>query len=1266
MTKSNLVSIEDQYKNDGLLMNGLQWGKWEYTGDYSFKPGTTIQFTNPGLGLFSNISKPYGTIMPGDSLNISYTIKTDSLFVLPYTENLVMVTNDPYRNPTIHNAKFNIEHGGSSLITIDTTQLNFGTLYKGAVKKMNFIVSNKGKASDSLVSATFDNNYFTLNGTVPAFLKPERSEQYTVIAKTAMLGDFTDTLRITSANGQHFKIALSLEVIQGPVISLLNSGGASLTSITRFLNAGNNATVNFKIKNSGSVDLHVAPANNDWEMVTETVQSPVENVSYTYKKSTEYGGPTYEWVEIVGTGINVSEQIDPWFGKNWAKGIKMPFAFRFYGKEYDSLYIGNGLVTFTPDQNRVSTFWGGGPIPDTTQPNNYIAPLFIFGGPDTKALYPLSGAYYQLYPDRVIVEYRDYNSNFTMGEPISFEVILFANGNIKFQYVMPVIGANTITDYGTIGVENTGGTDGVMISYYQKVVNSDMAISLYPARSYKIAPAETKDFKMLLDAKDLIEGSYADSVAFTNNDPDHLNLKLPVKLVVTGTPAIEVPQPLVYDTVQINPAVATVTKEFEIKNTGSANFTLTGISQLNSADVKVEVYTKVNDTWMWQALSAYAFPSTLNARTSLKMRSTITPVTPKVVHDTLVINTSLTPAVYKVPVLANIYTPATISLSADTVACYAQSDDYTTAKAIKIGNEKGGLNLNYTMSINFVRAAAATKTAMAKAGTTTTAKATTPDVFPATLNMATKSKATTAKQMLAANDYNQVMAWDNDTVPATRLGYNGSRAFYSATGFNAPADGFLLSHVQCWFVPGDWLSTKIKVMVYAGNESIYECQLLATESFDFSTPQADDRGSLLTYKLANAIKINPNEKFFIVFGFEAALTYPQGCARKTEVVKNRFLFGSADEWYDLASYQQFNTIGWYTRAAEETAGDIPWVILTSAAQGTVDAGHADSIHLSFTARTADNSDNIAYLKIKSNDINHPEKKVVLRLVKNTGPAFTTPAGILGVSENDSITFTVSASDIQGDAFSFAIDSAYKFLTEVPYTEPDPLKKTLKYVYKPDYNSAGQHDFTYTGSDSYGNVSTGKVTVNVKNVNRMPVALPIDTLKFTPYGNYMVLGPYDVFTDPDHDLATLEAVSQNNELLNLFVSGNSFLLMPGSSGLTSVTFLVTDKLGAKATSTIPVSISEIYTGIATPGHSSSELFVYPNPTRGKVNAILPSGVNGKVTLTVYTAQGNAVKEEVFSTGSFNIYDIDLSDLPAGLYFLKWNNNNMQQTSRIIKQ
>ena len=156
---------------------------------------------------------------------------------------------------------------------------------------------------------------------------------------------------------------------------------------------------------------------------------------YTWKKSTQYGGPVYDWVDLVGNAQAIKVTVDPWNGVDFTEGIKMPFAFNFYGKEYDTLYIGNGLVTFNPDQNGSGTNWGGRPIPDKSLPNNYIAPLWLFGEPDYKELYPYSGIYYQLYEDRVIVEYRDYNSNFSMGDPISFEVILYKNGNIKYQYL---------------------------------------------------------------------------------------------------------------------------------------------------------------------------------------------------------------------------------------------------------------------------------------------------------------------------------------------------------------------------------------------------------------------------------------------------------------------------------------------------------------------------------------------------------------------------------------------------------------------------------------------------------------------------------------------------------------------------------------------------------------------------------------------------------------------------------------------------------------
>jgi len=821
--KTNLVAIEDQSKDDGLLINGFERLKYEQMVSCgSFKTGTTIRIINPGLGLFSNISKPFGTVMPDQTQNITYTIKTDSLSVLPYTENLVVITNDPYTNPSIHTAAFNIVSGGISDIHIDSTDLKFGILYKGSIKNLSFRVSNTGKSNDSLMTAVFDNNYFTLTGEVPSLLKPERTIPFSVAANTQTIGVFNDTLRLSTKNGQSFKIAVSLEVIQGPVISLLNSSGSKLTSITRFLNAGANTTVNFAVQNTGSVDLDVAPSNNDWAIISEIVPSAgAENVMYKWKKSTEFGGPEYDWIEIVDNAEAVHvEGIDPWNGIDFSEGIKLPFPFTFYGKEYDTMYIGTGLITFNANQNGSGTFWGGVGIPDTARPNNYIAPLWVFGGADNHYFYPKSGYYYQFFEDKIVIEYRDINSNFTMGDPISFEAILYKNGNIKFQYVMPTGTSNTVTDQGTIGVENEDGTEGLLISAYQKVVNSNMAIGLYPAHKYTIPPATTKDFKMLLDAKDLVGGSYADSIAFTNNDPDALDLTLPTKIIVTGIPQITMPDPVVFDTVLVNPAVPSVTKEFEIKNTGTANFTITSVTQNLPTDVKVEVYAKSGDFWLWNTLQPSLFPYTLTAKSSMKYRVTLTPVTPKVLLDTLYVATSLTPATYKLPITAHIYNPAVISLGADTLSFYAQTSSFKTSEAVKIGNETGGMNLLYNLSINFQRDIPTDLAASDKAYVNATRKA---DVLPALAPLSIRPLLSNTKTAgHALEDYNRILSWDSDTSALTRLGYNGSRAFYTATGFNAPADGFLLSHAQCWFVPGEWLNSKIKVMVFAGDERGYK------------------------------------------------------------------------------------------------------------------------------------------------------------------------------------------------------------------------------------------------------------------------------------------------------------------------------------------------------------------------------------------------------------------------------------------------------------
>ena len=46
---------------------------------------------------------------------------------------------------------------------------------------------------------------------------------------------------------------------------------------------------------------------------------------------------------------------------------------------------------------------------------------------------------------------------------------------------------------------------------------------------------------------------------------------------------------------------------------------------------------------------------------------------------------------------------AVISLGADTISYYAQTNAFTKAHAVKIGNELGGLNLVYSLVTDFKR-----------------------------------------------------------------------------------------------------------------------------------------------------------------------------------------------------------------------------------------------------------------------------------------------------------------------------------------------------------------------------------------------------------------------------------------------------------------------------------------------------------------------------------------------------------------------------------
>jgi len=75
------------------------------------------------------------------------------------------------------------------------------------------------------------------------------------------------------------------------------------------------------------------------------------------------------------------------------------------------------------------------------------------------------------------------------------------------------------------------------------------------------------------------------------------------------------------------------------------------------------------------------------------------------------------------------------------------------------------------------------------------------------------------------------------------------------------------------------------------------------------------------------------------------------------------------------------------------------------------------------------------------------------------------------------------------------------------------------------------------------------------------------------------------------------------------------------------------------------------------YAENEIFLYPNPTSGRVQF---NKNMGPCSLTVYNLQGKLVKE-IDKIGS----EVDLIDLPAGIYFLYFRDNRSIKRHKLIK-
>ncbi len=175
----------------------------------------------------------------------------------------------------------------------------------------------------------------------------------------------------------------------------------------------------------------------------ETLAAPTaigDSDDYGYTLSSA----TYSWISAAdGTNTGIDEYGDI------TEVISLPFAFPFYENSYTQLYItGAGYLTFN-DYDWVNYF---NTIPDENTPNNYISVL------RKSHTYSGSAVYYKNFGTHFVIQWNHLLDG--NGEVYTFEVVLYPDGNIKFQYrTLPDPSSGYYCS--TAGIENATGLDGL-------------------------------------------------------------------------------------------------------------------------------------------------------------------------------------------------------------------------------------------------------------------------------------------------------------------------------------------------------------------------------------------------------------------------------------------------------------------------------------------------------------------------------------------------------------------------------------------------------------------------------------------------------------------------------------------------------------------------------------------------------------------------------------------------------------------------------------
>lgn len=1299
---------------------------------YDIQTGSAIKIVAPAKSMIKSLSSTDGYVGNGESKEIKVTLAAnDDLVAGPLTNYLTVITNDPI-NPSA-SVKLTANIVGDNLkaeAALDSTSVDFGKVFRTSAQQRTVLLSNNGKDALQVAGVSVKNGKFTLAEEMKAaFSVPAgQGKDIVVTLPTAEKGTVEDVLVITYQDGTTKEIPLKAEVIGNPT---WKSNPESLKVETPY---GTNVEKTIQVTNEGDENLTFSAEPASWYTASDLEANGNSTVDYVFKSKLDGFDVPYNWVDITN---DYTEHMPYayYINKTDFKKVELPFEFPFYGKKYKSMYIYNtGFVSFDAPVEDYKQF----PEPPASLPTTetfYTNIICPFWGNHSMNTPSSDGVYYKAKDDEVIVSYKNYGNTMMLG--MNFEVILRKDGSFKFQYHVDPDGFQ-LGVFGLCGIMDHTGTRGITPA--DMYITDGNTIEFTPYKNYVVAPGKQVEMPVELKANQLAD-TYDYELNVTTNDPSRASVKIPVTLNITGEVQAEFPEVInVEQPVDENPMYPSY-YEFYVVNKGTKAFTITNVASemFVAADpddpwampeASLEVYTSANNSGgdggidpgplalsddatvkAWVPYRSGMMAPIVVGEDTVKFR--ITPYNVSEVHA------KDYPLVFSVEGLENTEYNSTIKLNITEAPVMAfdpeelhienVASDYKGTSTVNLMND-GKYKLIYSLSLDPSGRDAGNVDDGSNVPAPSYNVISYPSEDVAKNFVATcVEKISGKKGMVKAlglkkvkDDQKFIYDLPSDyegnalyypvlnpvaNAQAALMGTGASALdenFYAATRYEAPAEGFNLTHLYFVGTVGDLENVDIEASVILGNDVTATEKTIGHGKIHIvkEEPLEDGsyRGAARMLEFDNPIYINPADTFYVVLKYPAGYKSSAMMATKDgDMEPNRYMahLKSLGGWVDIeALYDNaysYGAFGFFMTCIEKEKGE-PWIkLLNEKKDGEIAPGKAIPVQFEVNAKSAYFAkNNKATLVVKSNDPMNKLYNYHIYLDKNAAPVITAPEGETTVPEASKAMVPVTVADAEGEAFTVSLNDADGIASVESYANEEGTQKgisesngtytveaggslKLNVALVPDYGTAGKHTFTVNAKDESGNVSSVVVNYNVEHTNRAPKYVGPADLALKGGETSAQYYFADFFEDVDGDVMTFSAQIADPSLAALYQSENGIIIAAKQvSGSTNINVVATDANGASTTGVIALTV-DAATGInnVVADASKGDVTVNGDAENGNLNVTIDADAD-KVVLSVYSNAGQLMAQKTLqNVHAGDKASVALGKVAAGVYHLVAN-------------